>query len=412
MPAMPPLAPPSNTSQIQRQEIGGFEYRWRPTENRWVRGGPTSRIGRIFTEESAPSALAESGRGRELSETLGRQPTISEIFLGADEPSSITQLSGVPVGTSRTEEEDRARRTAFQESMAAASRPGKSDWTAIVEALGNLGGDGGGFTPVRVQRDLFQLAETPEEQALLARELADIEARRAAGTEALGAGWAQLSQANAAAAEKARQQVMQYGDAAAAAWTDAANRARSLAAERAQAAGSAAGRQSINVSPTGGAADFIAFMESQAPAAGQFAQRTQETLASDLDWLASTATAQGQAYQGDLQRQANVMAFERAREHNRAVQDRIGEERMALADMEFRAASTNAELAQAAAKQTGQSASQFQGTLVAALLAGDAQGPGVLAGFLGLEPAQAQSLYDSAKSSPLGISLINQANKQ
>ena len=287
-----------------------------------------------------------------------------------------------------------------------------SDWEAIVKAIGDASGGGGGFTPVGVDRSLFQLSQTPEEQALLDRELADIEARRAAGSEALGAGWGKLAQTNAAAAEKARQQVMQYGDAAAAVWMDAKDRAVLLAEERAKAAGSASGRQSINVSPTGGAADFIAFMESQAPAARQFAERTQETLASDLDWLASTAGAQKQAYEGELQRQANVMAFERAREHNRAVKDRIAAERMALADMEFRAATTNAQLAQAAAQQTGQSASQFQGTLVAALLAGDAQGPGVLAGFLGLEPAQAQSLYDSAKSSPLGISLINQANQQ
>lgn len=285
----------------------------------------------------------------------------------------------------------------------------EADWSGLVEALGNLGGGGGGYTPVRVQRDLFQLAQTPEEQALLDRELADIEARRSAGSEALGAGWSQLSQANAAAAEKARQQVMQYGDAAAAAWTDAANRARALAAERAQAAGAAAGRQSINVSPSGGAADFIAFMESQAPAARQFAGRTQETLASDLDWLASTAGAQGQAYQGELQRQANVLAFERAREHNRAVQERIAAERMALADMEFRAASTNAQLAQAAAQQTGRGASEIQGALTTALFAGDAQGPAVLASLLGLAPEQALGLYNSAKSSPLGISLQTQA---
>jgi len=339
---------------------------------------------------------------------LGRQPTISELFFGAPEAGGGTVLSNIPAGgTASGRAADAARYAGLAEETGAA---GAADWSALVEALGNVGG-GGGFTPVNVRRDLFRLAQTPEEQALLDRELADIEARRAAGTQALGVGWARLSQANAAAAEKARQQVMQYGDAAAAAWTDAANRARALAAERAQAAGAAAGRQSINVSPSGGAADFIAFMESQAPAASQFAKRTQETLASDLDWMSQTAGAQGQAYQGELQRQANVMAFERAREHNRAVQERIAAERMALANMEFQAASTNAQLAQAAAQQTGRGASEFQGTLVSALLAGDAQGPGVLAAFLGLGPAEAQSLYNSVKSSPLGVSFLNQATR-
>lgn len=327
-------------------------------------------------------------------------------------PGGIPRMTDVPVGGPLSAADRqrlyggvsgvlsaRDRRRAAEGQAAPAE-----DWTALIEALGNLGGGGGGFTPVSVQRDLFQLAETPEEQALLARELADIEARRAAGTQALGASWSQLSQANAAAAEKARQQVIQYGDTAAAAWTDAANRARALAAERAQAAGAAAGRQSINVSPTGGAADFIAFMESQAPAARQFAGRTQETLASDLDWLASTAGAQGQAYQGELQRQANVMAFERAREHNRAVQERIAAERMALADMEFRAASTNAQLAQAAAQKSGASANQIYQAQRLALINDPSGGPAaaaILASLLGIPAESAQQLARSAAGGTL-----------
>jgi hypothetical protein len=317
-------------------------------------------------------------------------------------PGGMPRITDAPArGLSAAERADRDRRRRFQESYAAASQPTESDWAGIIEALGNIGGGGGGYTPVSVQRDLFRLQQTPEEQALLDRELADIEARRSAGTEALGAGWSQLSQANAAAAEKARQQVMQYGDAAAAAWTDAANRARQLAAQRAEAAGAVTGRQSINVSPSGGAADFIAFMESQAPAAGQFAQRTQETLASDLDWMASTAGAQGQAYQGELQRQANVMAFERAREHNRVVQERIAAERMALANMEFQAASTNAQLAQAAARQSGSSANDIYQAQRLAIINDPTGGSGaaaILASLLGLPAAAAQQLARQAAS--------------
>lgn len=280
-------------------------------------------------------------------------------------------------------------------------------WVDLINSINAQ--SGGGYTPVTVQRDLFQLAQTPEEQALLQQELADIEARRVAGSEALGTSWAQVSSTNAAAAEKAREQVVQFGDEAAAAWVSAAERARELAAERAQAAGAAAGRQSINVSPTGGAEDFIAFMEAQAPAARQFAERTQQTQAADLDFLSRLGAAQGAAYQGELQRQASAMAAQRAAEHNRAVQERIAAERMALADMEFRAASTNAQLAQAAAQQTGRGAQELQSALTTALFAGDAQGPGVLAALLGLSPSRAQALYDSAASSPLGISLQTQA---
>lgn len=309
--------------------------------------------------------------------------------------------------TDISNEDDLERRRRFQESMTAAQQPAAADWQALIEALGGMGG-GGGYTPVSVSRDLFRLAETPEEEALLARELADIEARREAGVGAVTSGWAQVARTNAAAAEKARSEVARYGSEASAAWMDAAARAEELASQRAQQSGQFAGRQSINISPTGGAEDFIAFMQAQAPAAQQYAERTQETLASDLDWMAGLAGSQGQAYAGDLQRQAAQMAFQSARDHNRAVQERINAERMALADMEFRAASTNAQLAQAAQQNGG--ARQIQDALTTALLAGDANGPAVLASLLGLDAAQALSLYNSAQSSPLGISLLNQAS--
>jgi hypothetical protein len=328
----------------------------------------------------------------------GRSPFTQYLF---GEGPRVADFTGVPV----------AGQPAGTTIPRGATVGGQSDWNDLIAALGAGAGGGGGYTPVSVNRNLFQLAETPEEQALLAREMADIEARRSAGTSALTAGWGRVSSANAAAAEKARQQVVQFGDGAAAAWTDAAARATELAAQRASAAGAVQGRQSINVSPSGGAEDFIAFMQAQAPSARQFAERTQETLASDLDWMSGVASSQGEAYSADLQRQANVMAFERAREHNRGVQERINAERMALAQMEFSAASTNAQLAQAASQQSGRGASEIQGALTTALFAGDAQGPAVLASLLRLSPEQALSMYRSAKSSPLGVSLLNQASK-
>lgn len=311
-----------------------------------------------------------------------------------------------PYYTDITNEQDAERRRRFQESMTAAKQPAAADWQALIEALGGMGA-GGGYTPVSVDRSLFRMAETPEEQALLARELADIDARRTAGVGALSSGWAQVARTNAAAAEKARAEVARYGPEASATWMDAAARAEELAEQRAQQAGQFAGRQSISISPSGGAEDFIAFMQAQAPAAQQYAERTQETLASDLDWMAGLAGAQGQAYQGELTRQAAQMAFQSAREHNRAVLERINAERMALAQMEFDAARTNAQLAQAAQQSGG--ASELRDAVTTALLYGDAQGPAVLASLLGVDASQALSLYNSAKSSPLGISLLNQA---
>ena len=294
---------------------------------------------------------------------------------------------------------DAARYRGLADSLAGAG----GDWTGLIEALGRQ--TNGGYAPVGVDRSMFQLAQTPEEQAMLQRELDDIEARRSAGSIALRAGWSQVADTNRRAAEKARTEVVRYGDAAAAAWTDAARRAQELAAARANAAGAFEGRQSINVSPTGGAEDFIMFMESQAPAARQYAESMQNVLAEDLDWAARTASGQGEAYAADLQRQANQFAFERAREHNRAVQERIAAERMALAQMEFQAASTNAQLAQA----SRQSRQPYQTTLIDALLSGDAAGPSVFVARMGMSPSQAQAFYNSVKASPLGQSFLAQA---
>lgn len=195
---------------------------------------------------------------------------------------------------------------------------------------------------------MFRLYETPEEQAMLARELADIEARQRAGDVALRAAWGNVQSANSAAAEKARSMVAAAGDAAASIWIDAAGQAQQIASERAAAVGGFEGRAGIDIDPSLGASDWIGFMESQAPAERAFAERRQESLGRDLDWLAGMAGMQGEAYASDLQRQAAAMAFERSAEHNRRVQDRIAQERMLLGQMQFQASESAAQRAFAA----------------------------------------------------------------
>jgi hypothetical protein len=254
-------------------------------------------------------------------------------------------------------------------------------------ALEGQRSSGGG---VGVDRSLFQLSETPEEAAMLASEMADIEARRAAGDIALREGWGKVRSANAAAADKARLMSVQAGEGAAASWSQAAQQARDLAAQRAEAAGQFEGRAGVDVDPEGGAADFIGFMESQAPAERRFAERQQEILGSDLDWMAGMAGSQGEAYAGDLRRQANVLSFERAREHNLRVQERTSGERMMLAQMEMQAQATNAQLA----AQAGQfdPFAQLNNMVGAAAVMGN---PGLLAQQLGITPAQAQQMINN-----------------
>jgi hypothetical protein len=234
---------------------------------------------------------------------------------------------------------------------------------------------------------MFNLAETQAEQAMLARELANIEARAAAGEVALRAGWGEVQAANSAAADKARAMVAEVGDVGASYWTDAAERARNISAEAAAEAGGFEGRAGIDISPTAGSENWVGFMESQAPAERRFAERSQEILGEDLEWMAGMAGQQAQAQVGDLQRQAQFISFDRAREHNMRVQDRINQERMILAQMEMQAQATNAQLA-SADRTAGDPYRQFEEDVMRAITVGD---PGLLVAKYGIPLEQAEA---------------------
>lgn len=253
------------------------------------------------------------------------------------------------------------------------------DWASIFD---QFAGDGAGG--VSVPTGLFNLYETRMEREMLARELADLEARRSAGELALRAGWGEVQSVNSAAAEKARGMVAGAGDAGAAIWTDAADRSRELAAAVAAEAGGFEGRAPIDIG-TGGVDQWAGFMESQAPAQRAFAEGQQTILADDAQWMADLAASQGEAYVGDLNRQANFLAFDRAREHNNRVQDRINSERMILAQMQMQADATNAQLG-----ARGGAAGKF---MEDAMLAATMGQPGMLvAMYPGLTPEQAESI--------------------
>ena len=255
------------------------------------------------------------------------------------------------------------------------------DWASIFDQF--AGDDAGG---VSVPTGLFNLYETPMEQEMLARELADLEARRVAGERALLEGWGEVQSVNSAAAEKARGMVAGAGDAGAAIWTDAADRSRELADAIAVEAGGFDGRAAIDIG-TGGVDQWAGFMESQAPAQRAFAEGQQTILADDAQWMADLAASQGQAYAGDLNRQANFLAFDRAREHNMRVQDRIDGERMMLAQMQMQADATNAQLGAG-----GGAADKF---MEDAMLAATMGQPGMLvAMYPGLTPEQASQIVN------------------
>lgn len=304
----------------------------------------------------------------------GRSAATRYIFGPGNAPSRTVDFTGVPDSTPRS-------------TIPAPSGPGTPDWASIIAAMEGRRPSGGG---VSVNRGLFNLYETAEEARMLEREMADIEARRVAGDEALRTGWGNVQSANSAAADKARSMASSAGMAAASIWSDAAQRARNIAAQQAQAVGGFEGRAGIDVSPDAGVADWAGFMESQAPADRALAERRQEILGSDLDWMAGMAGSQAEAYAGDLQRQSGIMSFERAREHNLRVQDRIAEERMTLAQMEMQAQATNASLA--AQREQFDPFEQVNNMVGAAAVMGS---PDLLAQQLGVTREQAQLMIDN-----------------
>ena len=201
---------------------------------------------------------------------------------------------------------------------------------------------------------LFELAQTPQERAAIEAELADLQARAQAGSQALSSGWAQVSQTNRIASDKARLLAAQAGRDAQAMWTVAAQQALATATQRANLESTAAGMQSVNISPTAGVQDWVNLMQAQAPRAGLFAQRMGDVLSRDLAYLAESSEAQGQAYQGELARTAAIQSANAARDHNRMVLSRIASERQALAGLVGQAELTNAQLRQSSAQFNAQ----------------------------------------------------------
>lgn len=260
------------------------------------------------------------------------------------------------------------RAEAFAGAGAAAERRRRqiAEETAVYEERPDLSGVvspyGGGMTAAQIDPSqfaaLFALEQTPQERAAIEAELADLQARAEAGSQALASGWAKVSQTNRIASDKAKLMAAQAGRDAQSAIKRAAEQALFTATQRANFESSAAGMQSINISPTAGVQDWVNLMLAQEPRAGLFAQRMGDVLSRDLAFLAESTESQGQAYQGELVRTAVIQSAQAARDHNRAVLSRIASERQGLASLVGQAAMTNAQLAQQASQFNASQAAQ------------------------------------------------------
>lgn len=261
-------------------------------------------------------------------------------------------------------------------------------------------------------RAMFELAETPQEQAMLQDMLADIDARTTAGTQALQIGWDEVVQSNQSAATRAAEMALQAGPRAAQVWKDMANSAMQIASARTQALAEFGGRQRVNLDPASGVDDFVSFMMAQAPRAMQTAERLGMISAEQIAESARRAQQVGQAFQGDLLRTSLQLAAGAAADHNRRVQERVASERATLAGMEFQASAQNAQLAQQAAlerarlaaarpEESGRVIDQFYDDVRRVAFDGPLAAQ-ALAGQYGISVEEAQSWMSEARAGRLG----------
>ena len=177
---------------------------------------------------------------------------------------------------------------------------------------------------------LYELSETPQEQAMLQAELADIEGQRRAGQQIVESVYGAAIDDAGARADAMREQAAVEGRTVADLYTDAAERtAGELAEISDRYAGTGLGVEAA--ADRGGAADHVGAMHAAAPREQAYAERSGQIAAEDVDWLADTMGAERGAQAGDLERLAMGISHEAQQAHQQRVQDRIAQERMAFA---------------------------------------------------------------------------------
>lgn len=176
---------------------------------------------------------------------------------------------------------------------------------------------------------MFQLAETPEEQARLAFVLGDLEAQREAGQQIIASQYAQAQQYASSQAGQMRDAAQAEAAAMQGLYRDAAQGAASgIAGIAGDYTGTGLGVGAVPVS--GDATDWIGLIEAQGASQGALTGRLGGIAADDQAWLASQLGAEGSAQQGDLIRTALGMRADTIARHQQAVSDRVNAERAAM----------------------------------------------------------------------------------
>lgn len=230
---------------------------------------------------------------------------------------------------------------------------------------------------LRELQDAYQLSETDEERERIRFMLADIEAQRDAGLQAISEGYAQTVAAIQERATISRDATAQRSRQFGAELEGYADRtAQRMILQNLQQQQQFRGLGSGSQDPVN---EWVGLMSAMAPLQEQYTQRTGDITAEGIDWLGETVGAQGQAQQADLQRLAAATRSAALMQHQAQVANRIERERQMQRDA----------MMQVMMQQAGavQSAEQFNAQL-AAQLAGQQFGMGEISSLAFGDPLE------------------------
>jgi hypothetical protein len=180
-----------------------------------------------------------------------------------------------------------------QDPSAEAANQARMDIAGIEQQYNNI---------LRELKSSYRLAETEQEKERLRFMLADIEAQRDAGLQAIAEGYEATVQSIRQRATTAREGAASRGQE----YGAELNQNRDLAAQRMmlqnlQQQEQFRGLGSGSADPTN---EWIGLMSALGPAQQQYTQRMGDITAEGIDWMADTTAGQGLAQQADLQRLA------------------------------------------------------------------------------------------------------------
>ncbi len=183
----------------------------------------------------------------------------------------------------------------------------------------------------RELQGMYNLSETEEERERLRFMLADIEAQRDAGLQAIATGYAdtagRIRERAVTTQAESQERAQRYSDQLSQQAQTAQQRlidqqAAQVAANRGLGIG--AGVNPVN--------EWIGFMNTLPAIQQQYTQRMGDITSEGINWLADTVQGQGLAQQGDLQRLAAATRSGTIASHQQQVGDRISREQAEMRD--------------------------------------------------------------------------------